>query len=74
VSNVYLELCGSTVTADEIAWMVGEVGAERVIFGTDSPWIDPRFLLGKVAFADLDDKAARLVMGGNIIRLLDLAL
>jgi uncharacterized protein len=73
VSNVDLELCNSLVTAAEIAWMVGEVGAERVIFGTDSPWLDPRFMLGKVAFADLDDEAARLVMGGNIIRLLDLA-
>lgn len=70
--NVYLEICCSTLTSAELEYTVGQVGAERVIFGTDSPWLDPRFVLGKVAHADLSDEQLRLVMGDNIRRLLQL--
>ncbi len=73
VENVYLELCSSNITAEEIAWMVAEAGAERVIFGTDAPWVDPRFPLGKMAWTGLSDDALQRVMGGNIMQLLDLA-
>ncbi|MBC7234475.1 MAG: amidohydrolase [Chloroflexi bacterium] len=72
--NVYLELCGSTLTSAEVEWMVGQVGPKRILFGTDSPWIDPRFPLGKVAFAELDDTALQYIMGGNIARLVHLPL
>ena len=68
--NVYLETCSSTLMSAELEWMVEEVGAERVIFGTDSPWLDPRFILGKVAYADLADEQFQLVLGENMARLL----
>ena len=54
--NVFLETCSSTLMSAELEWMVREVRAERVIFGTDSPWLDTRFILGKVAYADLADE------------------
>jgi len=71
--NTHLELCSSNLTAAEIEAMVAAVGPERVVFGTDAPWVDPRFPLGKIAAASLTDEALRLVMGGNIAALLDLA-
>ena len=71
--NVYLEVCGSTLTSEELEHMVRQVGAERVIFGTDSPWLDPRFVLGKVAYADLSDEQLRSVMGDNVRQLLQLS-
>ena len=71
-SNVYLEICGSMLACAELEWMVAEVGAERVIFGTDSPWLDPRFMLGKVAYANLSDEQMRLILGENVARLLAL--
>ena len=67
--NVYLELCGSLLTRAEVAWMVQEVGAERVIFGTDTPWLDPRIVLGKVALSGLSEEQLQLVLGENILRL-----
>lgn len=70
--NVYLEICGSMLTCAELEWMVTEVGAERVIYGTDSPWLDPRFMLGKVAYANLAVEQMRLILGENIAGLFDL--
>jgi len=68
--NVYLDICGSTLTRAELEWMAAEVGAERILFGTDMPWLDPRFLIGKVAYARLSAEEQRLILGENIVRLM----
>ena len=70
--NLYLEICSSWLKCPELRWMVDEAGADRVIFGTDTPWLDPRFMMGKVAYAGLTDDELRLVLGDNIRRLMDL--
>jgi len=69
--NVYLELCCSLLPRAEVAWMVHEVGAERLLFGTDAPWLDPRIMLGKVALCGLADEQLKLVLGENVLRLLE---
>ncbi|MEU7855956.1 amidohydrolase family protein [Nonomuraea sp. NPDC049141] len=68
--GVILELCGSFNTGADISRMVREVGADRVVFGSDFPFIDLRMSLGRVIFSDLaeDDRAA--VLGGTMTRLL----
>jgi predicted TIM-barrel fold metal-dependent hydrolase len=68
--NVYLETCISRSPFGAIEWMVREVGAERVVFGTDQPFIDPRPQLGRIAFAKIADAERRLILGGNAARLL----
>jgi predicted TIM-barrel fold metal-dependent hydrolase len=70
--NVNLELCGSFTTGQWIRRMVDAVGAERVLFGTDFPFIDFRYGLGRVVFADLSEADRRLVLGENARRLLKL--
>jgi predicted TIM-barrel fold metal-dependent hydrolase len=52
--------------------MVREVGADRVIFSSDIPFIDLRYGLGRVLFAPLTPEERALVLGGNIRRLLSL--
>ncbi len=69
-ANITLDICGSYLTSAELEWMVREVGAERITFGTDCPWLDPRFVLGKVAYAKLSDEQLRLILGENIARLM----
>ncbi len=67
--NIYLELCSSYLTCAELEWMVREVGAERILFGTDSPWLNPAYTLGRVAYANLSDEQLRLILGENAARL-----
>jgi predicted TIM-barrel fold metal-dependent hydrolase len=71
--NVYLDLSGSFMTGWWIARLVRELGAERVIFSSDIPFIDLRYGLGRVLFAELTPAEKALVLGGNIRRLLRLA-
>ncbi|MFH1086853.1 MAG: amidohydrolase family protein [Chloroflexota bacterium] len=71
-ANIYLDLASSLIHSDEVEWLASAIGAERVVFGTDVPWLDPRFELGKVAYANLSEEQQRSIMGGNIARLLKL--
>lgn len=70
--NLYLDLSGSFITGWWITRLVRAVGADRVIFSSDIPFIDLRYGLGRVLFADLAPAEKALVLGGNIRRLLGL--
>lgn len=67
--NIYLDLTGSRLIRGLIEEMVARVGAERVLFGTDMPFIDPRPGLGRVLMSRLSDDDKRLILGLNAQRL-----
>ena len=71
-ANVYLETCSTFRTPGVIEQLVNEAGAERVLFGTDMPLMDPRPQLGKVITARISDDAKRMILGENACRLLGL--
>jgi predicted TIM-barrel fold metal-dependent hydrolase len=68
--NVYLETCSTFRTPGVIEQLVNEVGADRVLFGSDMPLMDPRAQLGKIITARISDEAKRLILGENARRLL----
>ncbi|MER7332784.1 MULTISPECIES: amidohydrolase family protein [unclassified Micromonospora] len=68
--NLYPEICGSHFTAYALERMVGELGAHRVIYGSDFPFIDLRFSIGRVLFADLPLADRVTVLGGALAALL----
>ncbi|MGI6208408.1 MAG: amidohydrolase family protein [Anaerolineae bacterium] len=68
--NFYLDTTGSNVTGPWVKRMVQEVGADRVVYGSDIPFIDPRYGLGKVTLSGLDDDQLRQVIRDNGRRLL----
>jgi len=70
--NFFLETCSTFRTPGVIEALVAEAGAERVLFGSDIPLMDPRPQLGKIITADIDDDAKRLILGENARRLLKL--
>jgi predicted TIM-barrel fold metal-dependent hydrolase len=68
--NLYLEICGSHFTGGTLQRMVGELGAHRVVYGSDFPFIDLRYSLGRVIFADLPLADRITVLGGAFTALL----
>ena len=70
--NVYLETCSTYRTPGVIEQLVNEAGADRVLFGSDMPLMDPRPQIGKILTARLSDEAKHLLLGGNAARLLKL--
>lgn len=70
--NVYLDICGSPLLYGMLEWAVGQVGAERVLFGTDLPFIDCRPGLGRLLMSRLSPDEKRLIMGLNAARVFGL--
>lgn len=63
--NVLLETCGSFVTGDHLERMVGELPPGKVVFGSDFPFIDLRFSLGRTIFARIGEAERAAVLGGT---------
>ena len=68
--NVYAEVCGSDPTAGFVETAVRELGAERVLYGSDAGGRSFASQLAKVLSADVPEAAKRLILGGNLRRLL----
>ena len=68
--NLYLDTACSTVDSSFVATCIREVGADRIIFGTDIPLLDPWPQLAKAQKVDISPEDKALYMGGNILRLM----
>lgn len=68
--NVYADLAGSDPTAGFTEMAVRELGAERVLYGSDVGGRSFASQVAKVLGADISDDEKKLVLGGNIRRLL----
>ncbi len=70
--NVYVDISGDVYAFRFIEWLVGQIGAERILFGSDLNWIDPRTTIGRVLDADISLEEKRLILGENARQLLRL--
>jgi predicted TIM-barrel fold metal-dependent hydrolase len=68
--NVYADLAGGDPQAGETEMAVRELGAERVLYGSDAGGRSFASQLAKVYGADIPDDAKRLILGENLARLL----
>lgn len=68
--NVSVEIGGGFPTRGQVEMAVKELGAERVIFGTDIPGRGFATQAAKVFGADIPDRDKELIFSGNIRRLM----
>lgn len=64
-----LETCGSFMTSPLLEQLVERCGAERVIFGSDIPFIDQRVSWGRLTFARLSPVEIEAIIRNNARRL-----
>lgn len=68
--NIYLDTTSSTFDNGMVEFAVREVGAERVLYGSDMPLLDPILAVAKITESNLTDREKDLILHGNIERLL----
>ena len=68
--NIYLDICRSVMSPLWVERLVNEVGSDRVLWGTDFPFIDPIYLVGRLAYTTLSDEDKRNVFGRSAAALL----
>ncbi len=70
--NLYLDTATSQMDDGMLEHAVERLGAGRILFGSDMPLLDPWVQRAKVEGAAISDEAKRLILGGNLQRLLGL--
>jgi uncharacterized protein len=67
--NVYTDTSGVR-RFDLLEQAVRRAGPRKILFGSDGPWLHPGVELAKVRALGLSAPEARLVLGGNLLRLI----
>lgn len=67
--NIYTDTSGVR-RFDLLEQAVQRAGAQKILFGTDGPWLHPAVELAKVRALRLTTAEERLVLGGNFLRLI----
>jgi predicted TIM-barrel fold metal-dependent hydrolase len=70
-ANVFVDLAYSNVYYEVLERMVEQVGAEKILWGSDFPLHDLGYQLGRVLFSKLDDAQRTMILGGNMLRILE---
>ena len=69
LENTLVEISSSVSSPGMVRAAVEEVGAERILFGTDVPYVDPAVSLAKVIEADLGTRELECILWRNLEKL-----
>ena len=69
-ANLYLDLSGSQNHRLILEMCVQRLGAHRILFGSDLPFLEASMTLGRVLTADIDDAAKEQILRTNFLSLL----
>lgn len=69
--NLYLDTTGSQSHEGIVEHCVKQVGVERVLFGSDLPFLEAAMGIGRIAFALLPDSQKEAILGLNFKKLIE---
>ncbi|MBN2292004.1 MAG: amidohydrolase family protein, partial [Pirellulales bacterium] len=67
--NIYTDTAGVR-RFDLLEQAVHRAGPEKILFGSDGPWLHPAVELAKIDALELSSEENQLVLGGNFLRLI----
>lgn len=70
--NIYLDTASSSFDNGMLEFAVEQVGAERILYGSDTPLLNPILQIAKVTASNLTGEQQGLILHGNIDRILRL--
>lgn len=72
--NVYFDTsyCFTRIPMPQFARMAAAHGADRILFGSDTPWSSPKFERMMVEALEISEDEKAAILGGNAARLLDM--
>jgi len=71
-SNLYVDFAGDSFIPGLIERYVNDVGSERILFGTDIPWVDIRYHIISILEANISNKDKENIFGLNASRLFNI--
>ncbi len=69
-ANLVCDTCTSELTYKVVDRLVHAIGADRVVFGSDVPFLAQDAQLGKVIYSRVEDEEKRKILAGNFLAIL----
>jgi len=69
--NVYVDIAISRAREGNVEWLVNGAGSEKILYGTDMPFFDPRPTFGRLAYANISEEDKRNIFGLNMKRIIE---
>ncbi len=71
-SNIFVDFSGDIFESGLIKEYIERVGSERLLFGSDMPWVDIRFHLAYILNQDISETDKKNILGLNAVKLFNL--
>ncbi|MFH1007218.1 MAG: amidohydrolase family protein, partial [Candidatus Latescibacterota bacterium] len=72
-NNVYTDTSSAkSITANLLEWAVGEIGSDRILYGTDTPLYFAPMHRARIDYAGISDQDKRSILSDNAVRLFNL--
>jgi uncharacterized protein len=68
--NLYMDICGGEFGNYWLERLMEHAPADKVLFGTDVPFLGAGSSVGRVGYANIDDKTKRAIFGENMAGIL----
>jgi hypothetical protein len=65
----WADLSGDDFPCGELEWLAAQVGTDRLLYGTDAIWIEPRYAFAHVLKAGLSPKDRLRIFRENALTL-----
>jgi predicted TIM-barrel fold metal-dependent hydrolase len=69
---LFLDIAGDVLYRDMLETMVDEVGSEKILFGTDIPWMDPLLTISYVRDSEIGTEHKKNIFYNNTRRIFNL--
>ena len=69
--RLYIDTCGSLSNSLDIWELAQRAGEDRLVFGSDIHYMEPRYELGKIAFSGMPERVMKKIYAENYLRLLE---
>ena len=66
-----IDTCGSLNNSIDIRELAQLAGEDRLVFGSDIHYMEPRYELGKIAFSGMPERVMKKIYAENYLRLLE---
>ena len=70
-NTVYGDTTVSMMFEKNVEWLVEIAGEDKVLYGTDMPFIDPRVCLGRILYSDLTDSIKEKILSRTMETILE---
>jgi predicted TIM-barrel fold metal-dependent hydrolase len=67
--NLYVDFSGDVFKPGVVEYYCKNTDPERLLFGSDMPWVDARFSLSNIVFSDISKKNKKGILGLNAKKL-----